>query len=240
MSHAEAVTLHPAAGATDTIVRFASALRYADLSDEVRYYARRHLLDTIGVMIAGAPGDVATHAETMLAGVRSRRPHSGAGPRQTPRPARCGVPRRHGGARHRARRRLSRRLGALRLHRGAGGAQRRLRARRKRRADHRGGGRRLRGRDLPRARLRADLRQRGFHPTSAVGPFGAAVAARNCAASTHADRRRARHRGRAPPPACSPSSTAAPTSSACTRAMPRAKASRPRCSPNSACRGRPT
>ena len=71
MSHAEAVTLHPAAGSTDTIVRFASTLRYADLSDEVRYYARRHLLDTIGVMIAGAPGDVATNAETMLEGVRS-------------------------------------------------------------------------------------------------------------------------------------------------------------------------
>ena len=52
-------------------MRFASGLRYADLSDEVRYYARRHLLDTIGVMIAGAPGDVATNAETMLAGVRA-------------------------------------------------------------------------------------------------------------------------------------------------------------------------
>src|SRR6267378_3225122 len=70
MSHAEAVTLHPAAGATDTIVSFASGLRHADLSDEVRYYARRHLLDTVGVMIAGAPGDVATNAETMLASVR--------------------------------------------------------------------------------------------------------------------------------------------------------------------------
>jgi 2-methylcitrate dehydratase PrpD len=68
---AEAVTLHPAAGATGAIVTFASGLRYADLSDEVRYYARRHLLDTIGVMIAGAPGDVATNAEKMLAAVRS-------------------------------------------------------------------------------------------------------------------------------------------------------------------------
>ena len=66
MSYAEPVTLHPAAGATDTMVRFASALRYADLSDEVRYYARRHLLDTVGVMIAGAPGDVATQAEICL------------------------------------------------------------------------------------------------------------------------------------------------------------------------------
>ena len=58
MSHAEAVhTLQPAAGATDAIVGFASRLRYDDLSEEVRYYARRHLLDTIGVMIAGAGGD---------------------------------------------------------------------------------------------------------------------------------------------------------------------------------------
>ena len=66
----EAHALHPAAGATNTIVNFASALRYADLDDEVRYYARRHLLDTVGVMIAGAPGDVASNAEAMLSGVR--------------------------------------------------------------------------------------------------------------------------------------------------------------------------
>jgi 2-methylcitrate dehydratase PrpD len=72
MSQAEAVhTLHPAAGATQAIVSFVNDLRYDALSDEVRYYARRHLLDTVGVMIAGAPGDVATNAETMLAGVRS-------------------------------------------------------------------------------------------------------------------------------------------------------------------------
>ena len=31
----------------------------------MRYYARRHLLDTVGVMIAGAPGDVASNAEKM-------------------------------------------------------------------------------------------------------------------------------------------------------------------------------
>ena len=71
MKSSEAHTLHPAAGATATIVSFANGLRHADLDDEVRYYARRHLLDTVGVMIAGAPGDVATHAETMLASVRS-------------------------------------------------------------------------------------------------------------------------------------------------------------------------
>jgi len=72
MSHAERryAGIRPRARPT-TIVSFASGLRHADLSDEVRYYARRHLLDTVGVMIAGAPGDVATSAETMLAGVRS-------------------------------------------------------------------------------------------------------------------------------------------------------------------------
>jgi 2-methylcitrate dehydratase PrpD len=71
MSHAEALhTLHPAAGATDAIVDFVSALRFAALSEEVRHYARRHLLDTIGVMIAGADGEVASRAEAMLAAVR--------------------------------------------------------------------------------------------------------------------------------------------------------------------------
>src|SRR5258705_12660106 len=69
--HEIAYDFKPAAGATDTNVSFASGLRHADLSDEVRYYARRHLLDTVGVMIAGAPGDVATNAETMLVSVRS-------------------------------------------------------------------------------------------------------------------------------------------------------------------------
>src|SRR3984957_12196060 len=71
MSHAE--TLHalaPAAGATDALVEFASALRYEVLDAETRHYARRHLLDTVGVMIAGAPGDVATRAEAVVASVR--------------------------------------------------------------------------------------------------------------------------------------------------------------------------
>src|SRR5215467_14611153 len=71
MSHAEALhTLAPAAGATDALVRFASELTYAALDDEVRHYARRHLLDTVGVMIAGAPGDVASRAEAVVASVR--------------------------------------------------------------------------------------------------------------------------------------------------------------------------
>jgi 2-methylcitrate dehydratase PrpD len=71
MSHAEAVhTLHPAAGSTDSLVTFIGALRHASLSDEVRHYARRHLLDTVGVMIAGAGGTVASRTEAMLATVR--------------------------------------------------------------------------------------------------------------------------------------------------------------------------
>jgi len=71
MSHAEALyTLHPAAGTTQAIVAFVSGLRHAALTDEVRHYARRHLLDTVGVMIAGAGGEVARRAEVMLAAVR--------------------------------------------------------------------------------------------------------------------------------------------------------------------------
>jgi 2-methylcitrate dehydratase PrpD len=71
MVHAEALsTLHPAAGATSAIVEFVGELRHAALPDEVRHYARRHLLDTVGVMIAGAGGDVATRAEAVLAAAR--------------------------------------------------------------------------------------------------------------------------------------------------------------------------
>jgi 2-methylcitrate dehydratase PrpD len=71
MSHAEALyTLHPAAGATQAIVAFVSGLHHAALTDEVRHYARRHLLDTVGVMIAGAGGEVASRAEAVLAAVR--------------------------------------------------------------------------------------------------------------------------------------------------------------------------
>jgi 2-methylcitrate dehydratase PrpD len=71
MTRAEAVhTLQPAAGATAALVEFVSALCFDALDAEVRHYTRRHLLDTVGVMIAGAAGDVATRAEAMLAAVR--------------------------------------------------------------------------------------------------------------------------------------------------------------------------
>ena len=71
MSHAEVLTpTASTAGATSVIVEFTARLRHSALSAEVRHYARRHLLDTVGVMIAGAAGEVASRAETVLASVR--------------------------------------------------------------------------------------------------------------------------------------------------------------------------
>jgi 2-methylcitrate dehydratase PrpD len=71
MSHAEVIQpLQPAAGASQAIVAFVGQLRHEALSEEVRHYARRHLLDTVGVMIAGAGGEVANRTEAMLSAVR--------------------------------------------------------------------------------------------------------------------------------------------------------------------------
>ena len=71
MVHAEALsTLHPAAGATGAIVEFVGELRHAALSDEVRHYARRHLLDTVGVMIAGTGMRPAGRAAASTASAR--------------------------------------------------------------------------------------------------------------------------------------------------------------------------
>jgi 2-methylcitrate dehydratase PrpD len=71
MSSAEALhAVDPGGGATGALVGFVSGLRFGELSQEVRHYAKRHLMDTVGVMIAGAGGDVATRAEAMLASVR--------------------------------------------------------------------------------------------------------------------------------------------------------------------------
>jgi 2-methylcitrate dehydratase PrpD len=57
-------------GATAALVGFVDGLRFEELTREVRHYAKRHLLDTVGVMIAGAGGEVTSRAETMLASVR--------------------------------------------------------------------------------------------------------------------------------------------------------------------------
>ena len=177
MSHAEAVhTLHPAAGATQAIVDFVDALRHDALSDEVRHYARRHLLDTVGVMIAGAPGDVATRAEAVVAAVRP------AGNVPVPGRARradlldaafLGGTAAHGielddGYRH-----GSAHCGCTVIPAALSVAY-----------TQNAGGKALieaivAGYETAITLARAcapDLRQRGFHPTSAVGPFGAAMA----------------------------------------------------------------
>jgi 2-methylcitrate dehydratase PrpD len=178
MSHAEAVqTLQPAAGATAALVNFATALRYDALPDEVRHSARRHLFDTIGVMIAGADGTIATQAESVIASVRP--------PGNIPVPGRArradlldtaflGGTAAHGielddGYRHGS------------AHCGCVVVPAALAVAYERRAS----GRALieamvTGYETNISLARAcapDLRQRGFHPTSAVGPFGAAMAA---------------------------------------------------------------
>jgi 2-methylcitrate dehydratase PrpD len=177
MSHAEAVhTLQPAAGATDAIVQFAGALRHDALPEEVRHYARRHLLDTVGVMIAGAPGTIATQAETVIANVRP------AGkipvPGRTRRADLLDAAFLGGTAAHGIELDDGYRHGSA--HCGCVIVPAVLSVGYERNAS---------GRALIEAMVAGyetniclaracapDLRQRGFHPTSAVGPFGAAMA----------------------------------------------------------------
>src|SRR5262249_45635059 len=169
--------LPPAPGATAAVVEFVGELRHAALSHEVRHYARRHLLDTVGVMIAGAGGEVATRAEAVLAAVRpaGRIPVPGrarradlidaaflGGPaapgielhdglRPGPGPPRC---------------RVGPALLAPRLRRDTDGRALMEAI--------------VAGYEAVIAIGRAchpDLRQRGFHPTAAVGVFGSAAAA---------------------------------------------------------------
>jgi 2-methylcitrate dehydratase PrpD len=177
MSHAEAIhTLQPAAGATEALVNFTGALRYDALPEDARHYARRHLLDTVGVMIAGAGGAVATQAEAVLKAVRP------AGKIPVPGRARradlldaafLGGTAAHGielddGYRH-----GSAHCGCVVIPAALAIAY-----------DRHASGRALieaviAGYETNIALARAcapDLRQRGFHPTSAVGPFGAAMA----------------------------------------------------------------
>ncbi len=177
MAQAEAVhTLQPAAGATAAIVNFVSGLRARDLSPEVVHYAKRHLLDTVGVMIAGAGGDVATRAQAVIASVR------GAGKIPVPGRARradlldaayLGGTAAHGIELDDGYRAGSAHCGcvvvpaslSIAYERGASGSAL-LEAV-------------VAGYETAIALARAcapDLRQRGFHPTSAVGPFGAAMA----------------------------------------------------------------
>ncbi len=177
MAQAETVhTLQPASGATAAIVKFVSTLRGAELSPEVVHYAKRHLLDTIGVMIAGASGDVATRAEKVVASVR------GAGKIPVPGRARradlldaafLGGTAAHGIELDDGYRAGSAHCGCVVIPAALSIAYDR----------HASGSALLEaivaGYETNIALARAcapDLRQRGFHPTSAVGPFGAAMA----------------------------------------------------------------
>lgn len=58
------------AGPTAALLDFALGVRWHDLDNEVRHEAKRHLLDTLGVMIAGGAGDVASKADALLTSVR--------------------------------------------------------------------------------------------------------------------------------------------------------------------------
>jgi 2-methylcitrate dehydratase PrpD len=177
MSHAESIhTLQPAAGATAQIVRFASSLTYDVIPDEARHYARRHLLDTVGVMIAGAGGTIATQAEAVIKSVRpdGKIPVAGRARRADLLDAAfLGGTAAHGielddGYRHGS------------AHCGCVVIPAALSVSYERRAS---GSKLLAAivagyeTNICLARAMApELRQRGFHPTSAVGPFGAAMA----------------------------------------------------------------
>ncbi len=184
MAHAEplaasqpADTTLPAAGATHAVTRFVAALCMEALPAEVVHYAKRHLLDTVGVMIAGAAGDVATRAEAAIAAVR--------GPGHIPVPGRArradlldaaflGGTAAHGIELDDGFREGSAHCGCVVVPTALAVAY-----------EQRASGAALieamiAGYETNIALARAcapDLRQRGFHPTSAVGPLGAAMAA---------------------------------------------------------------
>ena len=242
MSHAEALqTLHPAVGATEAIVEFVNELRHAALTDEVRHYARRHLLDTVGVMIAGAGGEVATRAEAVLAAVRpaGRIPVPGRARRADLIDAAF----LGGTAAHGIELDDGFRQGSV--HPGCVVVPAVL-ALGYDRADHRRGADRGAWSPATRPRSRsgapaiptcasADSIRR---PRSACSVRSWRPA--SCAGSRPGN---SPTRSASPPrarPGCSRSSTAAPTSSACTPATPRAKACRPRCWRSKGSKARPT
>ena len=60
----------PVGGATAAILACAQDLKWDSLPSDVQHATKRHLLDTIGVMIAGAGGSVASRAEAVLSSLR--------------------------------------------------------------------------------------------------------------------------------------------------------------------------
>lgn len=57
-------------GQTARLLDFVEGLRWDALDEEVRIAAKRHLLDTVGVMVAGGAGDIAGKAERVIATLR--------------------------------------------------------------------------------------------------------------------------------------------------------------------------
>jgi 2-methylcitrate dehydratase PrpD len=175
MSHAEALHLDTT-GATEAVVACVRDIRYASLPDDVRHYAKRHFLDSIGVMIAGAQGEIATQAENLVAAVRPPGDVPVAGRKRRADlldAAFLGGTGAHGielddGYRHGS------------AHPGCVVTPAVLAVGHARHADGTAVIEAVvAGYETATALARAghpDLRQRGFHPTSAVGPFGAAMA----------------------------------------------------------------
>ncbi|MEI9805606.1 MAG: MmgE/PrpD family protein [Pseudolabrys sp.] len=56
---------------TEAIIALVKDLNWAALDKDVKHAAKRHFLDTLGVIIAGASGDLAGKAEAVLAKVRA-------------------------------------------------------------------------------------------------------------------------------------------------------------------------
>jgi 2-methylcitrate dehydratase PrpD len=56
---------------TDAIIALVQNLKWDALDADVRHAAKRHFLDTLGVIIAGSSGDLAGRAEAVLARVRA-------------------------------------------------------------------------------------------------------------------------------------------------------------------------
>ena len=70
MAHPLALKSDRADGPTGRLLAFVGSLQWEALDKDVQHAAKRHVLDTVGVMIAGGVGDVATKAEAVLGTIR--------------------------------------------------------------------------------------------------------------------------------------------------------------------------
>lgn len=62
---------HVAASDTEALISFATTSKWDDLALDARHAAKRHFLDTIGVVIAGASGELTRRLESVLSQVRA-------------------------------------------------------------------------------------------------------------------------------------------------------------------------